>query len=47
MKARAAYKTAKKDGRIEGREGERIVYFIHEAMRELAAMEQDVLAEVR
>ena len=46
MKARAAYKTAIKDGKIGAAEASRIIYFIREAQRELAAMEEDVKVAV-
>ena len=41
MKARAAYKVAIKDGKIDAAEASRITYFGREAQRELAAMEED------
>ena len=47
MKARAAFKAAiARDGLRES-EAHRILYFIHEAERELAAIEEDVRAEVK
>jgi hypothetical protein len=45
-KAHAAYKVALKDGNIDEHEAARITYFLNEAQREEAAIEEDVRAEV-
>jgi len=45
-KAHAAYKTAAKDGHIDSNEASRINYFLDEAQREEAAIEEEVKAEV-
>lgn len=45
-KAHAAYKIALKDGNINEHEAARITYFLNEAQREEAAIEEDVRAEV-
>jgi hypothetical protein len=44
-KAHAAYKIAIKDGHVDEKEAARIFYFLNEAQREEASIEEDVRAE--